>query len=252
MFFITATDTGVGKTIVTTGLALALRHQGYDVGVMKPVSSGGRADALFLRKSLDLDDPIDLINPVHFKAPLAPTIAAKLERKSISIKKIITAYRKLKDIHKDGVLVEGIGGIMVPLVDRSPQRHSPSPCAQGLGREHKVNINRNYLVIDLIKDLKLPLIIVARPMLGTINHSLLTIEAARQRHIKIAGFIINHSHRLHRPKDARLKEAIETIRKISRVPCLGEVPFLSHRFRGLSASIFNQIIRRLEPLISRI
>ncbi|MBI4713022.1 MAG: dethiobiotin synthase [Planctomycetes bacterium] len=222
MFFITGTDTGVGKTIITAGLTLTLRKLGYDVGVMKPVSTGDRTDAEFLIKAVGLDDPIDLVNPIHFKHPLAPTIAAKLEhpalcsaksgtslrlRKAIPLgqapdtKKIFTAYRKLKARHKDGVLVEGIGGILVPLT-------------------------KDYLVIDLIKELHLPLIIVTRPDLGTINHTLMTIEAARQRRIKIAGFIINHSQP---GRVSRLKETIETIERIGRVPCLGAIPYLKNR-----------------------
>jgi dethiobiotin synthetase len=166
-FFITGTDTGVGKTYVTAQLCNMFRRAGYDVGVMKPVATGGRADTLYLLKHTGLKDPLDLVNPIHFKAPVAPTIAVKLEKKSISIKKILSAYKKLKAIHKDGILVEGIGGVLVPLT-------------------------KNYLVTDLIKELKIPAIIVTRPWLGTVNHTLLTIDALKSRRIPISGFIVNY------------------------------------------------------------
>lgn len=166
-FFITGTDTGVGKTYVTAQLCNMFRRAGYDVGVMKPVATGGRADTLYLLKHTGLKDPLDMINPIHFKAPVAPTIAAKLEKKSISIKKILSAYKKLKAIHKDGILVEGVGGVLVPLT-------------------------KNYLVTDLIKELKIPAIIVTRPWLGTVNHTLLTIDALKTRRIPISGFIVNY------------------------------------------------------------
>ncbi|MFA5795300.1 MAG: dethiobiotin synthase [Candidatus Brocadiia bacterium] len=201
-FFITGTDTEVGKTVVTAVLCGIFREQGYDVGVMKPVSSGGRADAFYLLNHTGLKDPIELINPVHFRQPLAPTIAARLEAKTISIKKIMATYRKLKSIHKDGLLVEGVGGLMVPLA-------------------------KNYLVADLIKDMKLPVIIVSRPRLGTINHTLLTIGELKRRRIPIEGFITNHTEPENK-NDLTAKMSPDIIRNISGVKYLGAIPYMGN------------------------
>lgn len=166
-FFITGTDTGVGKTYVTAQLCNMFRQAGYDVGVMKPVSTGGRDDAHYLLKHTNLKDPLDIVNPIHFKMPVAPTIAAKLERKTINFKNIFSAYKKLKAIHKDGILIEGVGGVLVPL-------------------------SKHYLVTDFIKKLRIPTIIIVRPWLGTVNHTLLTIDALKSRQIPISGFIVNY------------------------------------------------------------
>ncbi len=172
--FITGTDTGVGKTAVTAGLAGALKYKGYNVGVMKPVQSGagsrnGRLfsqDAEFLVKASGCIDEEELICPVLLREALAPEVAAKMEGKIVDINKIVSAYRELGKRH-DLMLVEGAGGIAVPLKDR-------------------------FLISDLIKLLDIPAIIVARAGLGTINHTFLTIEYARKSGIEIIGVIINN------------------------------------------------------------
>ncbi|MBN3033381.1 MAG: dethiobiotin synthase [Candidatus Saganbacteria bacterium] len=190
--FITGTDTGVGKTYVTCYLAEKLRREGIDVGVMKPISTGPAAedDALYLKKKLKLNDPLELINPVHLKHPLAPYPAAKLERKKLDLKKILKTYKELEKRH-DTVLVEGIGGVAVP-------------------------ITKDYFVIDLIKAMKLPVIIVARAGLGTINHTMLTLGALIDQHINIAGIIMNGFT----GKDKAEKTNAEVIEKLSGVPIL--------------------------------
>src|SRR3989339_104952 len=165
--FIAGTDTGVGKTYITPQLCNMFRQAGFDVGVLKPISTGGRSDAQYLLKQTGLKDPLDLVNPIHFKPALAPTIAAKLAGKTISIRKILSAYKKLKAIHRDGILVEGVGGVMVPLA-------------------------KNYLVVDLINELRIPAIIITRPSLGTVNHTLLTIDALKTKKVPISGFIVNY------------------------------------------------------------
>lgn len=172
--FITGTDTGVGKTAVTAGLAGALKYKGYNVGVMKPVQSGagsrnGRLfsqDARFLIKASGCPDEEELICPVLLREALAPGVAAKMEGKNVDINRIVSAYRELEKRH-DLMLVEGAGGIAVPLKDR-------------------------FLISDLIKLLDIPAIIVARAGLGTINHTFLTIEYARKSGIEIIGVIINN------------------------------------------------------------
>jgi len=193
--FITGTDTGSGKTYVTALLAKYLISQGIDVGVMKPIAAGPVKDndALYLKKTLKLKDPLELINPVHLKLPLAPYVAAARLKSRINFNAIHKAFGKLSKAH-DLILVEGIGGVLVP-------------------------ITQDYFVADLIKDLKLPALIVARAGLGTINHTLLTIEALKRRKITISGIIMNG----YRGKDLSEKSNAEAIEKISKVPVLAKL-----------------------------
>lgn len=196
--FITGTDTGCGKTFVTVKLAEYFRVRGLDVGVMKPIATGpGKEnDALYLRRALKLTDPIGLINPIHLKYPLAPYPAARLENKKLKIENIFKAYRKLAKLH-DLVLVEGIGGVLVPITEK-------------------------YYVIDLIQDFKLPVILVSRAGLGTINHTLLTVEALRKRKVKVLGIIMNGF----RGRDLSEKTNAEVVEKLGKVPILAKIPFL--------------------------
>ena len=125
--FVTGTDTDCGKTIIAGGIARALLHKGFNVGVMKPVATwgdprrepGGRKrwiseDALHLRQAAATSDSLDLINPICFKAAMAPWPAARLEKKKIDIHRVTLAYKELCRRH-DFVVVEGVGGLMVPL-----------------------------------------------------------------------------------------------------------------------------------------
>src|SRR3989338_6603175 len=112
--FITGTDTGVGKTVVACGIAALLKARGIKVGVMKPIATGGRQDAAQLRKAAGISESLEVINPQFFKAPLAPTVAAPLERRHVNLDAIYRAYLFLQK-HYDVVVVEGIGGVKVPL-----------------------------------------------------------------------------------------------------------------------------------------
>ncbi len=173
--FITGTDTEVGKSVLAGGLAGALRERGINVGIMKPVQSGGiiqagklvSPDVLFMLKARGLDDDpdLELVNPVCLALAAAPNIAAQNEGFDIDLKQISQAYKQLKELH-DFLVVEGAGGITTPITD-------------------------DYRMFHLIKDLDLPIIIVARPGLGTINHTVLTIEFARRQGISVMGVIIN-------------------------------------------------------------
>jgi len=200
--FITGTDTGCGKTFVTALLAKYLAQQGIDVGVMKPIATGPQVenDALYLKKVLKLQDPISLINPLHFNHPLAPYPASQLEKKRINLKLIFSAYQKLSSLHQL-ILVEGIGGVLVP-------------------------ITKNYFVVDLIKDFNLPTIIVARAGLGTINHTLLTVEALKKQKVKILGIIMNGF----RGKDLSEKSNAQVIERLTRIPILVKLPWSKHCF----------------------
>jgi dethiobiotin synthetase len=211
--FITGTDTGVGKTYVSTGIARALTCRGVDVGVMKPAETGCRMragrlmprDALRLIKSANVKDPLSLVNPYKFRRPLAPAVAAEIEKKTIDPSKIINAFQLLSARH-DFMIVEGAGGIMVPL-------------------------SGTYTYLDLVKKLGLPVLIVARPGLGTINHTMLTIAALRGRKIEIAGIVINYCLD-HEPGTAE-KTSPAVIEKMSNVRIMGTIPYGSRRFDEL-------------------
>lgn len=202
-FFIVGTDTDVGKTVVTAGLAMCLSSRSLRVGVMKPVASGCVAfgdnlvskDAVFLMEAAQNQFPA-LTSPIRLKEPLTPFVAAEIENVEIDISKIFFAYRELTKNY-DMVLVEGIGGLLVPL-------------------------KQNYMVSDLIQDLKIPVIVVGRIGLGTINHTLLTIEALRSRGIEIAGVILNGLDP-HNSSPAELTNP-RMIEMCGMVPILGVLP----------------------------
>jgi dethiobiotin synthetase len=197
--FITGTDTGVGKTVVAAGLATSLRNSGVDIGVMKPIETGfslRSSDAFFLKRMAGVNDPLENICPYRFKFPLSPYAAAQLEKASIRLDKIRQAYHRLMKRHQ-GILVEGAGGLLVP-------------------------ITRNTTMADLALRLNLPLLIVARTSLGTLNHTLLTVEVARRRGIKVAGVIFNHLVQ-RRGLAERTNPAV--IKDCLSVPILGEIPY---------------------------
>lgn len=164
--FITGTDTGIGKTYVACALARALRKKGISVGVMKPVCTGDKRDVEKLIYAAGIKENVESVNPVFFKHPLAPLVAARLEQKSVNSERILSAYHRLLDKY-EFLIVEGAGGVEVPL-------------------------KKNYFVRDMIKDFSLPALIVSRPNLGTINHTLLTVKSLKDEKIKIAGIVINH------------------------------------------------------------
>jgi len=198
-FFVTGTDTGVGKTLVACALAAGLRARGVNVGVMKPIASGGRDDAQDLRQAAQSNDPLELLNPICLRHPLAPSVAARLEHRRITWPPIVRAFRELSRRH-ELLIVEGVGGLLVPL---------------GPG-----------LVADLAAHLRLPLIIVARTSLGTINHSLLTCAEARRHQLAVAGWVFNTLSAA--PSLADRTSPAEIVR-LSRVPNLGQLPLLQGR-----------------------
>jgi len=211
--FITGTDTGVGKTYVASGIATALTRRYVDVGVMKPAESGcsmraGRPvpkDALRLMKAACVKDPLSLVNPYRFRRPLAPAIAAALERKTMDPVKIINAFHLLSTRH-DFMIVEGAGGIMVPLSEK-------------------------YTYLDLAQRMGLPVLIVARPDLGTINHTLLTIAALRGFTIPIAGVVINYAQDVKSGLAEKTNPAV--IEKMSGIRIAGIISHGSESFEDL-------------------
>ena len=195
--FITGTDTGVGKTYVTATILAELRRQGVKAAAFKPIScgEGGRADARIYHKLMDGQVPLDLLNPVYLQYPLAPSVAAKLEGKRIDLAKIRRTYSQLTT-HYSLVLVEGAGGLLVP-------------------------IKRSYFVADMAKELRLPLLIVSRLGLGTINHSLLTVRQAQAMGLKVKGIVLNDT--LGRRGLAE-RTNVTAVPELCGVPLLGVMP----------------------------
>jgi dethiobiotin synthetase len=169
--FVTGTDTGVGKTLVAAGIARFCRRHGIRVGVMKPCETGvddvrqPGADARLLRWAAGSTDADELLAPYRLPQPLAPAAAAVHAGVHVEPQQIIDCYKKII-AGKDLVIVEGAGGLMVPL-------------------------RGGYLIADLVRQLSIPLLVVARPTLGTINHTLLTVFAARAMELPVAGLMIN-------------------------------------------------------------
>lgn len=200
-WFVTGTDTRIGKTLVSCMITQALVRRGYNVGVMKPVSAGGREDAKDLIMASGVADDLDLVNPVALPEPLSPNLAAERSSTSIDTERILEDYKELTHNH-EFMIVEGAGGLLVPLSDEC-------------------------LIADLVQQIGLSLIIVSRTSLGTINHTLLTIEAARSRQIDIAGVIYNQ---VTSTGDGLAESCSpEIISRISGVSMLGTVPNITNQ-----------------------
>ncbi len=202
--FISGTDTGVGKTFFTCALARVLRSSGYSVGVMKPAETGCQLrdgklfpdDAWRLKAASGCAEPIEQICPYPLPEPLAPSIAAERAGVTIDADRLLTAVEEIKSGH-DITLVEGAGGLMVPLL--------PS-----------------YTFADFARVAKLPVIIVAANKLGVINHLLLSLEVASSKDLTLLGYVLN------RPT-SETSLAADTNREVlsglTGVACLGELPF---------------------------
>ncbi|MER3446898.1 MAG: dethiobiotin synthase [Candidatus Dadabacteria bacterium] len=198
--FVTGTDTGVGKTVVSAVLAWILKRSGRRVAIIKPVqtgtNSGGLMDIEFIQRVIGENYTIDEVCPYRFPLPLAPSVASYLSGEEIDLKRINSAFHNLSSNH-DVVIVEGAGGLLVPITD-------------------------NYLMSDLACDLGLHLIIVTRPSLGTLNHTLLTVESAKHRGLRILGIVINKF-----PLNPEIAERTnpELILKMTGGPIVGVLPF---------------------------
>lgn len=209
--FITGTDTEIGKTVIAGGLAAALKAAGVNVGVMKPIASGGvehkgrivSEDAIFLKHAAQVDDALDLINPICLRHPLAPSVAAEIEGASIDPRQIDDAFAQLCQRH-EFMVVEGVGGIAVPIRD-------------------------DALVANMAQRFQLPLIVVARPNLGTINHTVLTVEFARSYNLEICGIVLNASQE--ESKGLAEETNPKELERLTRLPILGTVPF-AERLQG--------------------
>ncbi|MBI4644673.1 MAG: dethiobiotin synthase, partial [Deltaproteobacteria bacterium] len=192
-------------------------------GYFKPVQSGcpeekGRlipTDALLARELAELPDPLELLTPIALRLPLAPGVAAAREGIKVDLERVVAAFRELASRY-DFLVVEGAGGIYVPLVDNA------------------------FLVLDLARWLKLPLLVVARAGLGTINHTALTVLAARQAGLPVAGVILNRcsaSPGLAEQTNPAVIEAITGVPILGRVPEIANLDEPEGRKNFLSAMI---------------
>ncbi len=200
---ITGTDTGVGKTLVTAALAHILTARKLRVGVMKPVETGIEdptqlgPDARLLAEAARCQAPHEQISPYRFQLAASPELAAKNAKETIHPAEIISAEEQLAEAH-DFMLVEGAGGLMVPL-------------------------RGGYLIADLARELNYPLLVVTRPDLGTINHTLLTIHAARTLDLEVAGMIVN---RMPAAPDAVEESAPHALASLASADLLAVTPDL--------------------------
>ena len=197
--FVTGTDTGVGKTVVACALAEQLRARGVDVGVMKPIETGvgsqGPLDAIALAEAADVRDAMELICPIRLALPAAPAVAADAEQRDIDLAAIRAAFDTLQSRH-ECVIVEGAGGLLVP-------------------------IRASFTMADLARDLALPLLVVARGRLGTVNHTLLTLEVAAGRGLPVAGVVLSHGPI---PLSSADTANLSILRELLGARLLGEIP----------------------------
>jgi dethiobiotin synthetase len=203
--FVTGTDTGVGKTLIAGAIAKILTNKGRRVGVFKPIATGctHRWDGLisddteFLAWCANSNLSLSTITPLGYRTPAAPIVSAAREDRPIDFDKIAAAYG---DICQDSdiIIVEGIGGVRVPLT-------------------------KEFDLLDLAVEFALPVVIVSRPNLGTINHTLMTIDCVRAAKLKIAGAVINGYNAV---KSTPAEDtAPEVIAQCGDVDILAVVPF---------------------------
>lgn len=217
-YFVTGTDTDVGKTLVTCGLLKKARTQGLTTAAVKPISAGcaetpeglRSADALALQQAMTIDMPYDQINPVAFLPPIAPHIAAHESGRIITVDRLSGICRGVLMKRADLTLLEGVGGWRVPL-------------------------NPRESVADLARMLQLPVILVVGMRLGCLNHALLTAEAIRRDGLAIVGWVANSIT----PEMPRRMKNILTLEGEIGAPCLGKVPFLPSATATAAAKYLN-------------
>ena len=199
--FITGTDTDVGKTYITAGLAATIHKMSIDVGVMKPFAAGAAAksgfkskDAQIISNAANTSDSESLVNPQFFPIPASPYTASKSLKIKPKISTILSNFKKLTALHEI-VLVEGMGGIMTP-------------------------ITKNYHVANLIKDMRIPAIIVASNRVGTINHTIMTVEMCKKHKIPIKGLILNDFV----SDGYKIRDLVRDFKGLFNVPILGSIP----------------------------
>jgi len=200
--FISGTDTDVGKTYITAGLAVTFRKMGIDVGVMKPFAAGTAQkkgfkseDIEILSNAAQVNDSENLVNPQFFTIPASPYTAWKNLKIKPKISTILASFKKLSRLH-DVLLVEGMGGIMTPIL-------------------------KDYYVTNLIKEMKIPAVIVTRSKVGTINHTIMTIKMCEKYKIPVKGIIINNFD-----DGYPVLELKRDLQNLTGIKVLGSIPFL--------------------------
>lgn len=220
-FFVTGTDTGVGKTLVACALLHAFASRGLRAVGMKPVAAGAEwrdgvlinDDVAQLMAASNVTAPRELINPYCFEPPIAPHIAASLAGVEISINRLLTCFDQLA-VRAERVIVEGAGGFCVPL-------------------------NARETSADLAQRLALQVVMVVGMRLGCINHALLTAEAIRARGLLLAGWIANHIG----PAMAQADANVATLRErlsLMGAPMIGRIMYCAHSGAPRAASIATQ------------
>ena len=202
--FIAGTDTDVGKTYIAAGLAVAFRKMGIDVGVMKPFAAGRAEkkgykseDIVILSRAAKACDPEKLVNPQFFKIPASPYTAWKTLKTKPKISTILSSFKKLTKLH-DMILVEGMGGIMTPIL-------------------------KNYYITNLIKEMKIPAVIVTRSKIGTVNHTIMTCKMCEKYKIPVKGIIINNFD-----DGYPIPELKRDLQNLTGIKVLGSIPFIKN------------------------
>lgn len=223
--FVTGTDTDVGKTYVTAGLAASIRKKGVDVGIMKPFAAGSvqkkgfkSNDVEVLSKAAKVNDEECLVNPQFFPIPASPYTAWKNLKIKPNVKTVLSSFKRLQELH-EMLLVEGMGGLMTPIL-------------------------KDYFIADLVKEMKIPSVIVARSRVGTVNHTVMTCRMCRAFRIPVKGIIINHYGGGYPPK-----ELTRDLQELTGIQVLGSIPFL----KNLSDAYLHRIFERninLEKLLN--
>ena len=217
--FITGSDTDIGKTYVTAGLAITFRNLGIDVGVMKPFAAGHpqkkgfkSEDVEILSRCAQVGDSEKLINPQFFPIPASPYTAWKSLKIKPKVSTVLKSFQKLSSLHSM-LLVEGMGGIMTPIL-------------------------KDYFVANLIKDMKIPAIIVARTKIGSINHTIMTVKMAEKYKIPLRGIIINNFD----SDGYDVKELTRDLKNLTKIPVLGSIPYIEKFDDSSLSSIFKKSI----------
>jgi dethiobiotin synthetase len=185
-FFITGTDTDVGKTFFSVLLIRALRSAGIDAVGFKPIACGGWEDVDALVQASGNTEPREAVCPLKFDMPASPLTAACAVEETIDPARIIAAYETLRARH-EVVIVEGVGGWLVP-------------------------ITTEYFVADLAEELALPVIVVVRSRVGALNHTLLTVQDLARRGLECAGLVLNHGGITNDPAGHSNRATLELLR----------------------------------------
>lgn len=207
-FFVTGIGTGVGKTVVSVAIIMALRSMKFKVCGMKPVETGCKAvgkvlepaDGRFLLRASGVNEDIDEIVPYMFTTAVSPMVASDMERKEIDVLWIGRIFERLSQKY-DAVVVEGAGGILVP-------------------------IDRDHSIADLAQEMNLPIVIVAAPYIGSINHTLLTVDFVLRAGLRVAGIVINHNEKTTKKNSLACDTTARAIEELSPLPIIGKMPYL--------------------------